>query len=113
VHHAPCKPHARHCAARAACDHGPVSVGIPRACSSSPVVGAPLAAHAQRWLLPGNSSKYAKDLLMALRVTKSSTILGKTVGNSGLKKMHGAKLVGYQRNGVWNKRVPAGAQGLV
>ena len=51
----------------------------------------------QSILLPGNSSKHAKELLMALKVTKRSTVHGKILLDSGLLDMVDTVLVGCTR----------------
>ncbi|GFH22081.1 uncharacterized protein HaLaN_19489, partial [Haematococcus lacustris] len=55
----------------------------------------------QRWLLPGNSSRFARDLLLALRVRRGSVSAGKTVLDAKLCSLHGARLLGIFRGGAW------------
>lgn len=57
----------------------------------------------QAWLLPGNSSKFARDLLMAIRAHDDSTVIGKSLLKSGLLEMTGVSVVGYTRNGTYFK----------
>ena len=54
---------------------------------------------AQRFLLPGNSSRYAKDLLLALRVLPGSGVNKKRLAESGLLKLSGTHLVVIGRKG--------------
>ena len=55
----------------------------------------------QRWLLPGNVSRFCKDLRLALRVGPRSHVHGRTLVDAGLRSLHGATVVGILRKGVW------------
>ncbi|KAG2495414.1 hypothetical protein HYH03_006361 [Edaphochlamys debaryana] len=57
----------------------------------------------QRFVLPGNSSRYAKDLLLALRVLPNSPAVGKKLRDSGIRNSTGFTLAALSRNGVFNK----------
>lgn len=52
---------------------------------SSPPLPFPPLRSTERWLLPGNASKFEKDLLAALHVLPSSAVKGKRVIDSGLR----------------------------
>ncbi len=52
----------------------------------------------QRFLLPGNSSRYAKDLLLAVRVLPNSPAVKKRLQDSGLLQQHG-----FTIQGLWRK----------
>ncbi|PNW74959.1 hypothetical protein CHLRE_12g502600v5 [Chlamydomonas reinhardtii] len=54
---------------------------------------------AQGFLLPGNSSRYAKDLLLAVRVLPSSSVVKKKLKDSGLLQQNGFDVTAIYRNG--------------
>ncbi len=47
----------------------------------------------QRWLLPGNASKYARNLLLALRPQPNSPIIGQSIADAGLTRVLDTPLV--------------------
>lgn len=53
----------------------------------------------QRWLLPGNSSRFHKDLLLALRVGPASPSKGRSILDSGLRGMQGLTIIGIVSKG--------------
>ncbi|KAG2451461.1 hypothetical protein HYH02_004059 [Chlamydomonas schloesseri] len=53
----------------------------------------------QGFLLPGNSSRYAKDLLLAVRVLPSSSVVKKKLKDSGLLQQNGFSISAIYRNG--------------
>ncbi|KXZ43508.1 hypothetical protein GPECTOR_88g451 [Gonium pectorale] len=53
----------------------------------------------QRFLLPGNSSRYVKDLLLAVRVLPNAAIAGKELKDSRLLQQVGFHLSAIWRNG--------------
>lgn len=55
----------------------------------------------QRWLLPGNSSRFATNILMALRVGPSSPVRGRAILDTGLHRLYGATLTALSRSGVF------------
>ena len=57
----------------------------------------------ERWLLPGNSSRYETDLLLAIKVSSKSPVLGQTLDASGLRSAYGLKIAGIFRNKIWIK----------
>ena len=60
----------------------------------------------QRFLLPGNSSRYAKDLLIAVRVLPSSPVVKKKLKDSGLRTQTGFSLAGLWRGGAMTRYGP-------
>jgi len=70
--------------------------GIPYA-----IWGFLFIALTQKWLLPGNSSRYSKDLLIPTKVLHNATVAGKSIIDSGLKSIFGAQVVGISRKGVY------------
>jgi hypothetical protein len=60
----------------------------------------------QRWLLPGNTSRYAKNILLALRANSTSPVVGGTLVDAGLNKLNGARVVGHKRRGVFFRYMP-------
>ncbi|KAG2432791.1 hypothetical protein HXX76_008526 [Chlamydomonas incerta] len=59
----------------------------------------------QRFLLPGNSSRYAKDLLIAVRVLPSSPVIKKKLKDSGLRTQAGFSIAGLWRGGAMTRQV--------
>ncbi|KAG2495059.1 hypothetical protein HYH03_006670 [Edaphochlamys debaryana] len=59
----------------------------------------------QRFLLPGNSSRYAKDLLLAVRVLPNSPLVKKKMQESGLRKQQGFSVVAISRGGGFDKHI--------
>ena len=57
----------------------------------------------QRFLLPGNSSRFASDLLFALRIGPSFPGRGRNIVEAGLHKLYGITIQGIVRKGVWTK----------
>ena len=57
----------------------------------------------ERFLLPGNSSRFATDLLLALRVGSRSPVVGRSLEESGLRNSYGLKIAGLFRKGIWFK----------
>ena len=57
----------------------------------------------QKWLLPGNSSRFATDLLFALRVGSSFPGRGRNLVEAGLHSLYGITIQGVVRKGVWTK----------
>ncbi|PNW77626.1 hypothetical protein CHLRE_10g445000v5 [Chlamydomonas reinhardtii] len=55
----------------------------------------------QAFLLPGNSSRYAKDLLIAVRVLPSSSVAKKKLKDSGLLQQSGFSVSGIYRDGKY------------
>lgn len=55
--------------------------------------------HVQGFLLPGNTSRHGRNLLMGLRILLSSLLPGKTIESSGLAKAHGCSVIGVGRSG--------------
>ncbi len=60
----------------------------------------------QRFLLPGNSSRYAKDLLLAVRVLPNSSVVKKKLKESDLLHQAGFTVSGFYRGGKY-RSVPA------
>ena len=58
----------------------------------------PTPRFSQRFLLPGNSSRYAKDLLLAVRVLPTSPLVKKKLKESGLRNQAGFSLTAIWRN---------------
>lgn len=54
----------------------------------------------QRWLLPGNTSKFEKDLLIALSVLPKSPAIKKSILDSGLRHQQGVTLSVVMRKGA-------------
>ncbi|PNH03965.1 putative sodium/sulfate cotransporter 3 [Tetrabaena socialis] len=61
----------------------------------------------QRFLLPGNSSRYAKDLLIAVRVLSNSPVNKKPIKDSGLRNQNGFTITALYRDGLLLKKVDA------
>ncbi|PNH12358.1 putative sodium/sulfate cotransporter 3, partial [Tetrabaena socialis] len=61
----------------------------------------------QRFLLPGNSSRYAKDLLLAVRVLSNSPVVKKSIKDSGLRKQSGFTITALYRDGLLQTNVDA------
>ncbi|KXZ43506.1 hypothetical protein GPECTOR_88g449 [Gonium pectorale] len=55
----------------------------------------------QRFLLPGNSSRYAKDLLLAVRVLPNSSVAKKKLKETGLLHQSGLTVSGIYRGGKY------------
>ena len=53
----------------------------------------------QRFLLPGNSSRYAKDLLLGVRVLPTSPLVRKKLRDSGLRNQ-----TGFAVSGIWRDK---------
>lgn len=55
----------------------------------------------QKYLLPGNSSRFASDLLLALRVGPLFPGRGRNLVDAGLRNLYGITIQGIVRKGVW------------
>ena len=55
----------------------------------------------ERYLLPGNSSRFETNLLLALQVGSKSPVVGQSLEASGLRKAYALKIAGIVRNKVW------------
>ncbi|GLC48755.1 putative sodium/sulfate cotransporter 3 [Pleodorina starrii] len=67
--------------------------------------GAVFIIFTQRFLLPGNSSRYAKDLLLAVRVLPTSPLVRKKLRDSGLKNQTGFAISAVGRGKNLNRTV--------
>ncbi|KXZ47579.1 hypothetical protein GPECTOR_34g738 [Gonium pectorale] len=62
----------------------------------------------QRFLLPGNSSRYAKDLLLAVRVLPTSVVAKRKLKESGLMQQSGFSVCGiWRQNKYMSKPDPS------
>ncbi|KXZ47562.1 hypothetical protein GPECTOR_34g721 [Gonium pectorale] len=62
----------------------------------------------QRFLLPGNSSRYAKDLLLAVRVLPTSVVAKRKLKDSGLMQQSGFSVCGiWRQNKYMSKPDPS------
>ena len=57
----------------------------------------------QRWLLPRDTSRFATDLLFALRVGPFFPGRGKNLVDAGLHNLYGLTIQGVSRKGIWAK----------